>query len=364
MKNILVLAIVVLLVLLVGLGAAGHNNTPSANTPAGGAQQFFALIQQRDFDAAYAALADPKPDRDAFLRDIAGSNASLRTVSTLQDTENKVVEENADTAHIRSKMRWSTAVGAISEERELEMRRQNGNWRLVWSVSQPKEGDLRAEKTDALRWDIVQRSESRDDWGAQNLEAPHMRIVSMNAIEKDGGVIIMGEVVNEDTIPGFITVNAALIGKNDQPLVEESSFDKISHALLPKEVSPFRVDFPNRKLSEIKSVRMTPTALLLPAAADPVIGVMNQRIEKDLNGHAVLKGELVNQSGKPVNIPHVLATFYDNAGRVIWVSDGYVQNALLPGSPVSFAVPVRDEVVPAIQNFRVTVNHYTSERSS
>jgi hypothetical protein len=190
-----------------------------------------------------------------------------------------------------------------------------------------------------------------------------MRIVSMNAIEHEGSVIILGEVVNEDTVPGFVTVSASLIDKNGNPFVEESSFDKVSHTLLPKEVSPFRIDFPKVKLADIKSVRLNPTTLLVPTAADPVVGVMNQRMEKDSNGHGILRGELVNQSGKPVNIPHVLATFYDNAGRVIWVSDGYVQSALLPEVPVAFSLSVRDDMLKDVQSYRVTVNHYSADRS-
>jgi hypothetical protein len=59
----------------------------------------------------------------------------------------------------------------------------------------------------------------------------------------------------------------------------------------------------------------------------------------------------------------VLATYYDNAGRVIWVSDGYVQSALLPNSPVPFAVSLRDDVAPNVNSYRITVNHYSSDRS-
>jgi hypothetical protein len=91
---------------------------------------------------------------------------------------------------------------------------------------------------------------------------------------------------------------------------------------------------------------MDPTALLVPASADPVIAVLHQRIEKDSRGHTVLRGELLNESGQTVNIPHVLATYYDNNGRVIWVADGYVDRALLPQVPVPFAVEVRDDVAP------------------
>jgi hypothetical protein len=219
--------------------------------------------------------------------------------------------------------------------------------------------------TTFLRWDVVQRASGakKDEWGVQNVEPPTMRIISMNAIEHQGGVIIMGEVVNEDTVPGFVTINAILLDKDGNSIAEESSFDKISHTLLPKEVSPFRIDFPNHKLSEVKSVRISPTNILVPASADPVVGVFNQRIEKDENGKSILRGDLVTQGGQPVTIPHVLATFYDQSGKVIWVSDGYVDRALLPQQSVPFAVDLRDDLAGKVQNYRVTVNYYNSNRS-
>ena len=72
----------------------------------------------------------------------------------------------------------------------------------------------------------------------------------------------------------------------------------------------------------------------MPASADPVIEVNKQRMDTDALGKKVLRGELVNQSGQTVDIPHVLASYYDANGKVIWVSDGYVDKALLPQIPV------------------------------
>jgi hypothetical protein len=213
-----------------------------------------------------------------------------------------------------------------------------------------------------LRWDVVTRG-ADDDWGAQNVEAPRVRIVSMNAVERDGGTVILGEIVNEDTVPGFVSVNASLLGKNGHNIGEESSFDKISHILLPKEVSPFRIDFPKVKLAEIKSVRMQPNALLVPASADPAVGVLNQKIDTDSAGRKVLRGQLLNESGQTVNIPHVLATFYDNQGKVIWVADGYVNQALLPQTPEPFSLGLRDDLADKVQTYRVTVNTYTINKT-
>lgn len=355
----------IILVGLIAMGAAGRSlGNVSSDTPAGAVHNFFQHVKAKDFDAAFALVAPESAlDKWAFIRDVGGNNGSLKTVSELDTAETQVLNLTVDRAKVRTRLEWSTAVGAMKEERDLELVKKEGEWRIVWPKPVEADTTVRLSKTDYLRWDVVARGESKEEWGAQNVEPPRMRIISMNAIEKDGSVIILGEVVNEDTVPGFVTVDAALIDKNGQVFAQESSFDKISHTLLPKEVSPFRVDFPKTKLADIKSVRLNPTTLLVPAFADPVIAVANQRLEKDANGHSVLRGELLNQSGKPVNIPHVLATYYDNAGRVIWVSDGYVQSALLPNSPVSFAVGLRDDIAPNVASYRITVNHYSSDRS-
>jgi hypothetical protein len=58
----------------------------------------------------------------------------------------------------------------------------------------------------------------------------------------------------------------------------------------------------------------------------------------------------------------VLATFYDNSGKVIWVSDGYVDHALVPQTAMPFSVPVRDDLVSQVHTYRVTVNEYSINR--
>jgi hypothetical protein len=207
-----------------------------------------------------------------------------------------------------------------------------------------------------LRWDIVSRGPD-DDWGAQNVDAPHVRIISMNPVEKDGNFTLLGEIENEDTVPGFVSVSATLIGKDGKTIGQEESFDKISH-----EISPVRIDFPNVSRERIESVHLQPNAMLVPASADPVMGVMHQVLQKDARGHSVLTGEVVNQSGQTVNIPHVLATFYDNSGKVIWVSDGYVDQSLAPQTPVPFSIALRDDLAPQVHTYRVTVNQYSRDR--
>jgi len=133
--------------------------------------------------------------------------------------------------------------------------------------------------------------------------------------------------------------------------------------LLPKQVSPYRIDFPEARMNKVKSVRMDVKSLLVAASADPVIEVSDQRLQTDALGKKVLRGELLNQSGQIVNIPHVVASYYDANGKVIWVSDGYLDQELLPQIPVAFAVDLPDDVAAKVQTYHVVVNYYQKNNS-
>lgn len=367
MKTSAAILFTVVLIVLIGLGTAPHAESHTKSSTAEAAvHTFFDHVRARDWDAAYA-MVNPGDGvtKESFVRDIAGNTGSLKTISSIQQVDTKTLNDSGSAANVRADLQWSTAVGALHETRDFKLTNAGGDWKLDWAAPQQvqQNTDAKPLQTNYLRWDVVQSGSNSNEWGVANAEPPRTRIISMNAVDYNGSVVIMGEVVNEDTVPGFVTINADLIGQDGNSLAQESSFDKISHTLLPKEVSPFRIDFPGRKLADVKSVRISPTSLLVPAAADPVVGVFDQHIERDATGKAVLRGELTNQSGLVVNIPHVLATFYDKSGKVIWVSDGYLDQALKPNQQVPFAVDLRDDLANQVQNYRVTANYYNSSRS-
>ncbi len=354
-----------LIVIAAGLVATAtmHSSTLApATTPEGAVRSLLREVKTRDAEGAYryvAAASNTAPED--FARDVFGQEGNLRTYSALQFFDTTVLQENEQEATVRVSLQWASAVGAVYDTRELKVVREDNSWKVLWPVQTRPKVPPQVIPVNYLRWDVVTRG-ADDDWGAQNVDPPRIRIISMNPVENDGNFILMGEIENEDTVPGFVSVAATLIGKDGQTMAQEESFDKISHVLLPKEISPFRVDFPNVSRDRIQSVHMQPNAMLVPASADPVMGVMHQTLRKDARGHLVLTGELMNQSGQTVNIPHVLATFYDNAGKVIWVSDGYVDQSLAPQTPVAFSIGVRDDLAPQIHSYRVTANQYSRDR--
>lgn len=347
----------------VGITSGSSLLAAKPDTPDRALTLFLEDMQRRNWRKAFGDVAQSNGvDEQAMMQEWSGSNGSLRTFSNLEGFQLWPLHATNDDAQIRARMRWSTPVGPVEEVRDFRMQRDGDIWKVVYSKIEIPSTPAQVVPVTYLRWDLVTGGGS-DSWGSHNVDAPRVRIISMNAVDSTDGTVIVGEVTNEDTVPAFVNVNAALIDGNGKTLDEESSFDRIAHILLPKEVSPYRIDFPGIPLANVKNVHMDVRPALVPASADPVIGVINQKIEKDAQGNSVLRGELLNQSGETVNIPHVIASFYDSNGRVIWVSDGYVDRAMVPLGSEPFAVEIPRSMASKVQSYHVVVNHYDLKNS-
>ena len=379
MKRILPIVLVVGTVILMWLAVAGPGSargtvgieagsamyglTPKATSPEQALNNLLVNVQRRHWDLAFDGVSKSSGiDEASFIQDWKGSDGSLRSFSALESFEPRPMHITNDEAQFRVHLHWTTPVGPIQDVRDIHLVREGDIWRAVWPKFQAPNVPAEIIPVTYLKWDLVTAG-AEDHWGSKNVDAPNVRIISMNAVDTAEGAVIMGEVVNEDTIPAFVTVNATLVDAAGNPIDEESSFDKIDHVLLPKQVTPYRVDFPNISLKNVKNVRMDQKASLVPASADPVIGVMNQKLDSDAQGKTVLSGDLFNQSGQTVNIPHVIAGFYDANGKIVWVADGYVDRALLPQSSEPFAVEIPKSMAGKIHNFHVVVNQYSLGRS-
>ncbi len=347
----------------IAAGSAMYGLTPKATTPEQALNNLLVNAERRNWDLALGDTSNLGPgDKQNFIHDWTGSNGSLRSFSALERFETRPLHITNGEAQMRVHLHWTTPVGLIEDVRDFHLTRAGDIWKTVWPKSQMQSVPAQVIPVTYLRWDLVSGG-AEDEWGARNVDAPHVRIISMNAVDLAAGAVVMGEVVNEDTIPAFVTVNATLVDGSGNAIDDESIFDKIDHVLLPKQVTPYRIDFPNFNLKNVKNVRMDVKATLVPASADPVIGVMNQKLDADVQGKTVLRGDLFNQSGQTVNIPHVIASFYDNDGKVVWVSDGYVERALLPQTSVPFTVEIPRSVTDKVHNFHVVVNQYSLDRS-
>ena len=333
--------------------AGGKRLQVSPSTPEATVSKLGNEISSQSWQKAYDSFANKAQFTEPeFVRDLTGFHPSLLTYATLDRFEVFPVHASTTEADIELKLYWSTVVGTSVISRQLHVVKTGDQWATEWPLVKEALVPPQVFPVNYLRWDVIYRGPG-DDWGSQDVEAPHVRIVDMHPIERAEGVVILGELLNEDVVPAFVSVSATLLSKSQLPLATEGSFDKISHLLLPKQVTPFLIKFPNVTLSDVSSIRMTPLSVLVSASADPVIEIQDEHLNPAPD--ASLTGMLSNQSGQIVNVAHVLGTFYDKTGQVIWVADQYVDQALLPQTPVSFQIHIPEDLARKVSTQRTVI---------
>ena len=337
--------------------SSGEQLSGSASTPEAAVQSLGEQIRAQAWDRAYSNLANKAEFTEGeFRRDLTSAYPDLRTYATLDSFEVQPLHATDAEANVRFKMQWSTVVGPSGSTRDLHLVKNGGKWQAEWPIQKIPAVPPQVIPVNYLRWDVINRM-AGDDWGAQDVEAPHVRIVDMHPLQRAEGLVLMGELLNEDVVPAYVSVTATLLSKDQKTIATEGAFDAISHQLLPKQVTPFLIRFPNVLLSDVKSVRMTPFSTLISASADPVIEIQNEKLNPGPD--ASLTGELTNQSGQIANVAHVLGTFYDKSGQIVWVGDKYVDHALLPQTPVAFNIHIPGDLARKISSERTIVATYS-----
>lgn len=337
---------------------AGRNGLPrGSSTPEAAVDTLGDAIRAHAWEDAYSRLGNKAEFTEQdFVHDLTGYHLSLRTYATLENFDVQPLHQTSDAADVQMRLRWSTVVGNFNNTRDLHVVKNGNRWQVDWPLVKEPIVPPQVIPVNYLRWDVIYRG-AGDDWGAQDVESPHVRVVDMHPVQRAEGVVVLGELLNEDVVPAYVSVGATLLAKNGKTIANEDSFDKISHILLPKQVTPFLINFPGAALSEVGSIRLAPVSALVPASADPVIEMQNQKINPAPDSS--LSGDAVNESGQVVNIAHVIATFYDKSGQLVWVADQYIDRALMPQTPVPFDIHIPEDLAKRVSSERTVTATYT-----
>ena len=213
------------------------------------------------------------------------------------------------------------------------------------------------------------------------LDRPELQILSARLVWKNGRYSVVGELINTDADPADITVAAYLFDEDGEELVWYNAQQAMVHKILPKEVTPFRIDFEG--VAGLNLAGLPAPVVFEPDAFYPlnldsppfrfeVYGralvtnydllrnVSTQKIQVNRNedGEFILSGELHNTGTQEATIPHLLVTYYNDENQVVWVDDFYLEEAVRPQRTQPFSVQLTpaDEVETLIDNGEAYAN--------
>lgn len=341
---------------LTGVAVAVSSYIRAARTPVAVVQAYFDDLDFRRFRSAYARI-DPavRPDYDQYLLDLSVKGGMVASYGKLDNVRATVVKEEPGQTTLDVETDWVTSLSTYATRQTMVLVQRDGQWVIApdpVDVSVPPEqfyrrGEVGYVTTSGRR--VTTESTSFNDM----LDRPLLQILSSRLVKHAGRYSVVGELINTSSDPADVTVTSFLRDAQGGELIRYNAQEGMVHTLLPKEVTPFRVDFEGVAgsvlsdtvdMKKFKPGAFTPPVITRPISSFDVFakGVVTQHglnrnltiqdiaLTTDAQGVTHLTGTLLNTGTVEATIPHVLLTYYDAKSQVAWVDHIYIRDAVRP----------------------------------
>ncbi|MEM7537996.1 MAG: hypothetical protein AAF639_37845 [Chloroflexota bacterium] len=349
-------------------------------------QSYYDDLDFRRFVEAYERF-DPetRPAYDEYILNLSVVNGIIASYGKLDAVTVEVLQQEDAYMQVQANLHWVTALAEYDTTEILELVRRGIFWYIVPlepEVFEPAEGFFRRPTVDWLLQTGGENSPEAKAFG-DILAQPYLQILSAQLVQRElpecfsetsnHGALeelrdectrysVVGEIFNADVGPADVTVKAYLYDDENEELSWYNAQQIMMHKLLPKEVTPFRVEFEGvagAKLEDLNDVgdfrpdAFTPIDLRKPIAAFDVFAestITTRDLYRDVTtqnltmiergGDFYLQGQLFNTGIQEATVPHILITFYDENNQVVWVDHAYIERAVRPHYTLDFEVPV------------------------
>jgi hypothetical protein len=280
----------------------------------------------------------------------------------LDSVRTQILSSEPERVEIQASTLWITALSEYTTVQRHVLVKRNNKWYIT-----PDKVDLNIPpdqffSQDKVTWYSQGRRRVTTETTSFNdvLDRPQLQILSSRLVKFNNRYSVVGELINLDVNPADTTVTAFLYDANNNILSSYNAQYVMIHKLLPKEVTPFRVDFEGVAGSVLNEdpkfapgsytpltlkdapVRFEVYAKAVVTGRDLIrdVGAQDLHFEFGADGKTQLKGQLINAGTVEATIPHLLVTYYDDQNRVVWVDQFYIENGIRPQRMQDFAVPL------------------------
>ncbi len=328
----------------------------------------------RRFGDAYARL-DPatRPSYEQYLLDLSSSGGLLASYAKLDAITTTVALADPTLQRINAHASYVTSLNTYTATEQHDVVQRDGRWYIQLPPVDPTTPPEQLLRREAVRWfgqGRRQPTASTTAFGDVQ-DRPELQIISARLVQSGDVISVVGELINTDVDPADVTVTALLYAEDGSTLSQYNAQSAIMHKLLPKELTPFRVDFEGvagQKIvepllgetdaahgndPEFDPLAFTPLALeatidqfavyakavVTTHDLDRTVGTQALALE-EADGQFWLTGRAGNAGTQEATLPQMLVTYYDEAGDVVWVDHHYLESAIRPQRLVNFRVPI------------------------
>ncbi len=352
---------------------------PAELQPDGVVEAYFDDLDFRRWESAYERL-DPvtRPDYELWRLQQSVNGGLLASFAKLDSMTTEIMSRDDLTATVRADLQYLTAIDWYPVERDIAMVRRGASWFVT-----PEPADFTVPPDQLSRRvdvDYLIAGRRRVTSATSELtdiqDRPELHIRSASIVERNGLPVVVGEVMNLDVDPADLTLTAILRDRDDRVVARYNATDHMMRTLLPRESTPFRIDFeevaagtdvdfdplafsPLELTDEIVSVEVYAKAVVTQKGLFRGLQLNDARVvqvdavaeevggEGDQSGGSwQIVGELRNDGLVEATIPTVIVSFLDDEGNVGWVHRVFIDSAIRPQRSRDFVldIPALDEI--------------------
>jgi len=340
-------ALLVLVCFLFGLYTFYVKNTAQLS-PQNVVQSYYDALDFKEFERAHSYL-DPEAEItiDQYMLEVSVTDGILSSYAKLDSIAIEIIDKTESGAKAKVSTRWITPLEKVKKDFFHELIKKSGKW---YVKAKKKDSDIPPDQLFSANTTTFYNHGRRKITTQQThhedvLKQPVLEILAAKLVQFKGQYSIIGELQNVDDVPADVVIKATLYNEIDTELAVYNAKFHMKHKLMPKEITPFKINFEGIAWSSTKDTmpptfdpdEFTPIALEEQpvkfnlqsagntANTDLYKSVAIQNLEFSEFG---IDGTLYNGGIQEVTIPQLLISYYNEEHELLWVDHQFLEEGV------------------------------------
>ena len=316
------------------------NNEKGYKTPENTITAYYDALDYKRFEDAYNYY-DPanRPDREQYDLENSVENGILSSYAKLATINFSTITQTKDVVSLEVSTEWVTSLKSYNQKEIFQLIKRNNKWYIVYRDPNKKVAPDQFFNIPSIDFKnqgrrTIYNSKSSNE---EKVDRPKAKILQANLIKKDTSYYIVGEILNTDNVPCYLSGEAIIYDPREIEIFRYNFSDVIKHIILPKEKTPFRIDL-SVAIRQLEKSRNSQSAEIIPHKFSlfvktmgtdqeiyPFTGISNLKIS---NNYII--GGLVNYGTREITIPQILFSYKDSENNNTWVDAHYMPEGVRP----------------------------------
>lgn len=338
--------------LLIGMLSYGgyhfYLDNASQITPKNVVTAYYDALDFKEFKRAHSYLNPDNPvSLSQYMLEVSVTDGILSSYAKLDSIGVELLDETPTSARAEVYTQWITPLEKVKKRFYHTLVKKESKWYIVPSTFDndlPPDQLLSSNGT-AFYNQGRRRITTQQTHHEDVLKQPVLEVLQAKLVKFQGSYSIVGELQNVDNIPADVVIKATLYNDEDTELANYNAKYHMKHKLMPKETTPFRIDFEGIAWSSTKDTlpptfdpdEFTPVALAEQptkfnvqcagnvAITDLYKQIGLQHLELTESG---MSGALFNSGIQEVTVPQLLFSYYSKDKELLWVDHHFLEEGV------------------------------------